>query len=119
GGSEKTAANDSRPEAVVAREELSRRREAEIEHLELVSGAGEQLDVRPSSRNLAENHEEAENSTRDVEEHLHDIGPNHGRESAFESVEQGCADDHRDGDHFARTEDDRDDNRDREDPDTF
>ncbi len=53
--------------------------------------------------------EEADQRAAHVEDHLHDIGPDHGSHATFEGVEQREADDQRDRDQFAGLQNDRDD----------
>src|SRR4051794_34100162 len=116
---QKGASNQSGPEAVGAREERWGQREAEIEDLKLAETSGNGGYVVPSARNLSKNHEEAQNRTRDVEEHLHHVGPDDSCHPTFKRVEQRQADDKNNGPDLARSEDDGDHDRDRENPYAF
>ena len=62
---------------------------------------------------------QAENGARDVEKHLHDVGPDDGRHSALEGVNQRKTDDQDDGGDLSGPEHDGNDNGDRKYPDAF
>src|SRR5262249_32510030 len=115
GGRQEAAAENARPERVRPGEKLDSPGEAEIENREFSRRPGNRDDVIPSSGDLAEDDEEAEYRAKDVQRHLYDIGPDHGRHAAFEGIEEreDCNEDN--GGEFAGTEDDRNDDRDGED----
>src|SRR5271165_33742 len=73
GSGEKASADDSRPEAVAAREEFGRPGEAEVEDLEFVRVVENRVGMGPSAGDLVQENDQAENGARDVEEHLGDV----------------------------------------------
>ena len=83
GHGEEGASENSSPEGV-GRCEI----QGEIEHVELARGRGHGVNHRPSPLHVRSECEERHDSAADVDRHLHHVGPNDGRHSAFEGVEQ-------------------------------
>ncbi len=119
GGREEAATEEAGPEAVGTPKEGGGEGKAEIENLKFTGSGSDGDNVGPTAGNEMEDDEEAEESARDVEKHLHDIGPDNGGHAAMEGVEEGEGDDDGNGSNFAGTEHDGDDERDGEDANTF
>src|SRR5262249_11369929 len=108
GGGEEAAADDASPEAVATRKEFRGRPEAEVENLEFAKGFGDGGDVRPSTGDLVQDGEQAYDGSRDVEEHLNDVGPDYGSHSALVGVENRQTNDESNGRHFSGPENNSD-----------
>ena len=85
--------------------------ERQIEHAELAGRGADAHDLVPAAGNQRQQREEDDAGAGDVDEHLHDVGPDHRRRAAAHGV-----DDHRRADHDHRERDrhagdDRDDER--------
>src|SRR5437763_17166551 len=80
---EESPTYDACPEAIAVG-----RTEAEIEDAELARGSRDLLNTTPSAGHKMQNGEEADHSTRDIDGHLHNVGPHNRGHAAFERVDQ-------------------------------
>ncbi len=100
GRGEEAAADHSSPKRILGLEELLREREMEIEELKFVGGVAQGDGMRPAAGDQMQDQEEADQRAADIEKHLDNVGPNHGRHAAFKRVEERQANDNGNGDNF-------------------
>ena len=96
GHGEEGAAENSGPEGVGLGEV-----EGEVEEVELARGCCDCVDLRPSAGDMGAEGDDGDDGSGDVDDHLHDVGPDDGGHAAFEGVEQREGGDDGDGEHIA------------------
>ena len=62
--------------------------QGEVEGLELVRRAGSVEDRRPAARDVMPERDQRHHGARDVNAHLHNVGPDHSSKPTLEGVEQ-------------------------------
>src|SRR6266700_2039282 len=94
--------------------------EMESEKRQLVSGSdGQSAHLRPSARDSVDGQDQHHDGARDINQELHDVGPNDGGEASLERVEQRQRGDDQDGGEHPGPENDADDDGNREDTNTL
>lgn len=99
GHGEEGSAEDASPEGV-GLGEIDR----EAEEVELAGCRGCCVDVLPASGNVGSEGDDRDEGSGNVEDHLHNIGPDDGGHPSFEGVEQGKCGDDGDGEHVSRSD---------------
>ena len=77
------------------------------------------MNVRPAAGDVMKDGRDTQQRSADIDCGLHDVGPDHRRQAAFEGVNQRQHGDDCDGRHFAGAQRDRNDNRNRVNPNAF
>src|SRR6185437_8903017 len=89
---EEGAAQGSGPEGVGGDEV-----DGEVEGVELARGIGDGMDVGPAAGDVRAQGEDGDQAPGDVDDHLHDVGPDNGGHAALKRIEQRKDGDNGDG----------------------